>query len=122
MLCLNINSFEKSLLPSNIAPAFEGPTTKTVLSSGSLLIKSTIPSIKGISGPTITRSTERSIIEFFNSLKFKMSISKFSATFKVPAFPGATYIFSTPSDSLSFQQKACSLAPDPIIKIFILQI
>ena len=40
-LSTNINSFEKSLLPSNIAPAFEGPTTNTVLSSGSLLIKST---------------------------------------------------------------------------------
>ena len=117
-----MNSFEKSLLPSNMAPAFDGPTTKTEFRSESLLIKSTTPSINGISGPTITSSTEWSIIVFFKSLKFKMSKPKFSAVFKVPAFPGATYIFPILLDFLSFQQKACSLAPDPNINTFILQI
>ena len=105
-----------------MAPAFDGPTTKTEFRSESLLIKSTTPSINGISGPTITSSTEWSIIVFFKSLKFKMSKSMFSAVFRVPALPGATYIFPILLDFLSFQQKACSLAPDPNINTFILQI
>ena len=88
----------------------------------SLLIKSTTPSIKGISGPTITRLIDKFRIDFFNSSKFNTSMLKLDAIFAVPEFPGATKISLALLDSLSFQQKACSLAPDPIINMFITQI
>ena len=122
MLCFTMNSLEKSLLPSSFAPAFEGPTTKTDFRSISLLIKSTIPSIKGISGPTITKLISSFSIEILTCSKFNTSTFKLDAILEVPAFPGATNILLQLLDSLSFQQKACSLAPDPIISTFILQI
>ncbi len=58
----------------------------------------------------------------FIFLKSEMSKFKFMATFVVPAFPGATYNSPIFTALLSFQQKACSRAPEPITKTFILQI
>ena len=51
-----------------------------------------------------------------------MSMLRFLAIEEVPALPGATKILSIKLDCKSFQQKACSLAPEPIIKVFMLQI
>ena len=81
-----------------------------------------MPSIKGISGPTITKPISKLIITVFISSKSEMFILRFLAIEKIPAFPGATKISSIKLDCKSFQQNACSLAPEPIIKVFILQI
>ena len=60
--------------------------------------KSTIPSTKGFSGPTIIKSILFCIINFLNSFRFPRSISIFSAISDVPALPGKQKIFFTNFD------------------------
>ena len=91
ILFLNINSLEKSLLPSSLDPSELGPNIFTCFSLSSDLKKSTIPLTKGSSGPTITKSIDFSITFNLTSLKSLILTDKFFPTDPVPAFPGAMY-------------------------------
>ena len=56
---------------------------------------STMPKAKGASGPTIVKSIFSFRAKFFKPWISKSDISRLVATDLVPAFPGATYSFSS---------------------------
>ena len=70
-------------------------------------MKSASPSIKGISGPTISRLIFLVSKASFICLKSETEISKLLAILAVPAFPGATYKLLMFFDSLIFEQNEC---------------
>ena len=106
--------FVKIFDPSNWEAALSGPNTLTEEFSK----KSTIPSTRGFSGPTISKS-----ILFFStacliSWKLLISIIKFLEIFSVPPLPGIQKILSTLLDLLKAKQIEFSLPPLPIIPTF----
>ena len=111
-----MKSFENAFEPSSCAAAFDGPMTGIFL----LRKKSTNPVTKKASGPIIVRSTlfafmassTSSLVIFFVVLNLFIFGSK-----SIPAFPGSTNVAWTEEDSDSRHARACSLPPDPIIKI-----
>ena len=80
-----IRFFEKVLLPSSSAAAFEGPKTRRP----SFSKKSVIPSQRGCSGPTTVRSTDSFFTNSASELKSPTLIATHSAWRLIPAFPGA---------------------------------
>ncbi len=111
--------FEKSLLPSSLAPEASGPTIFIFLRTLSFLKKSTIPRTKGSSGPTITISILFSFTALPMASKSFTPIGKLVAICAVPALPGATKRFVQFFDCAIFQAKVCSRPPEPSIRIFI---
>ena len=122
ILFLNINSFEKSLLPSSFAPLLPGPKILIFFKSLSSLKKSTIPLTSGSSGPTITRSILFFRTQSLTSLKLLIFKGILIPSILVPPLPGAIYRLSDNLLLDIFHASACSLPPDPSIIIFILKI
>ena len=77
-------NFVNVLEPSNLDEYLFGPKTFIFFCSK----KSTIPSTKGFSGPTITRSILVFLIKISKLLKFDWSMSTLVDIIAVPAFPG----------------------------------
>ena len=117
ILCFLRKSLVKALLASSSAAAFDGPKIGSPFSSNI----STIPAVRGSSGPTTVRSMDSLSA---NCSKFSTSpaaISTHVAILLMPALPGAQNILLARDDCLSFQTRACSRPPLPITKIFIIQ-
>ena len=115
ILYFSHNSFVKILEPSSCEATLLGPKTLILF----FFKKSTNPSTKGFSGPTIIKSILFLITVFFISSKLFRSIDKFSAIRLVPAFPGIQKILVTFFEVYKKWLNACSLPPLPIIPIFI---
>ena len=115
MLYFFIRSFEKTLLASITAALAFGPKALMPAASNA----STIPAASGSSGATNARSM---LLSFANCTIFSLSITGISTQIlsrEIPPLPGAVYSFVTCGLSSSFFTSACSLPPEPIIKIFI---
>ena len=103
--------FVNILEPSSCEEILLGPNTFIPL----FVRKSTIPSTRGFSGPTITKSILYSSTNFPSLLKSNMSSFTFSAINLVPALPGKQYNLLSLGDFDIWSAIACSLPPFPII-------
>ncbi|CAI8927047.1 hypothetical protein EMIT0P218_40030 [Pseudomonas sp. IT-P218] len=109
-------SLVKAFEPSSWAAPAVGPKQSRPRERN----RSTTPATSGTSGPTMVRET------FFSAKsascsRASTSMATFShlASMAVPALPGATNTFCTRGSWATFQARACSRPPLPMIKTFI---
>jgi len=88
--------------------------------SPSLAKSSTTPATKGTSGPTTVNSTLLSRAKSRNPCRSSSAMGTFvqPGILAVPPFPGAAYMWLTERESANFQARTCSLAPEPIRRMF----
>ena len=109
-----IRSLENALEPSIIAALALGPNALRPADSN----LSTMPATKGASGPTTVRSTALSLANSRSPRMSSAATGTHSASWAIPALPGAQYIFLTFLLWDSFQTRACSRPPEPMTSMF----
>src|SRR6476619_4544533 len=105
-----INFFANTLLDSNRAAFLFGP----IIGNPFLANKSTIPSDRGFSGPTIVKQE----LSLAKSLSFSKSLGDIGTFIPVPPFPGAKNTLFTLGLWEIFQPRQCSRPPPPTTSIF----
>jgi phosphoribosylaminoimidazolecarboxamide formyltransferase/IMP cyclohydrolase len=96
-----------TLLPSNLAAAEVGPKIVSPCSSN----RSTMPSIKGASGPTTVRSIFSCKAKSNKLFTSVAGIGIHWHNSSIPGLPGAAYSFSSTGLWAIFQARACSRPP-----------
>ena len=112
ILFRSIKSFAKDFEPSSIAHFLSAPMAEIPTFFNS----STIPLIKGSSGPTTTKSIPISLDIRANSIKFSASMTSPSSA--NPSLGLHKYNFSNNGDCFIFHASVCSLAPPPYTRTF----
>src|SRR5581483_11153245 len=122
MPCFSMKICEKTLEDSNCAALRFGPQMRNRCSWK----RSTIPRARGLSGPTTVRSGFFSWAKASNLGRYTAPMGMHSSfcplardSSATPALPGAHHNCLTWGDWASFQTRACSRPPEPIIKSFI---
>src|SRR5215470_7098787 len=105
-----VKFFELSSRPA----AFVGPNAL----KPAALRSSTIPAAIAASGPTTTKSTAFALQKAITAGWSDISSGTHSASFAIPALPGAHHSFVTSGDAAIFHAKACSRPPEPMTRIF----
>src|SRR5690554_4011916 len=110
-------SLVKDLEPSSWAAPALGPKIERPASRK----RSTTPATSGASGPTMVRSTPSSRAKASRPSRSSTPISTLASpgSRAVPALPGATKTCATRGDWATFQARACSRPPPPMISTFI---
>ncbi len=110
-------SLVKDLDPSSWAAPWVGPK----IASPASRKRSTTPSTSGASGPTMVRPTLSRRAKSTSPSRSDTAISTLVSPVSraVPALPGATKTEETLDDWATFQARACSRPPPPMIRTFI---
>jgi exodeoxyribonuclease VII large subunit len=109
-------SFMKPFEPSSSAAAARGPNAFMPFSSS----RSTSPITSGCSGPTTTRSTASRVENSTSASISSAAMATHSASWAIPALPGAHHSLSQSGEAAMAQHSECSRPPDPTTSIFML--
>src|SRR5256714_10513156 len=104
-----MTSFAYDFEPSSAAAAATGPKQATPAFPRA----SARPATSGTSGPTTTRSTERSWAATASASTSSAATATSSASAAMPAFPGAHRTSGAVGDRASARTSACSRPPEP---------
>src|SRR6266700_2770955 len=105
----------KLLELSSLPAALVGPNAL----KPAALRSSTMPAAIGASGPTTTRSTALALQKSITAAWSVISSGTQSASWAIPAFPGAHQSRVTSGEAAIFQASACSRPPEPSKRICI---